>query len=428
MIFRELVFFYPPIIKQERRIIMKTLYIECNMGASGDMLMGALLEIYGDRQKFTDIMNGLGIDGVNIKADDDIKCGIKGTRVRIYINGEEEGMSDCHEHHEHHDHHDHHDHHEHHHHHASYKNILNIIDELNIPDKVKTDAKEIYKIIGEAESYVHGTDIENIHFHEVGTLDAVADVIGNCLLMNMINPERVVVSSINTGSGTVRCAHGILPVPAPAVSKILEGVPIYAGDIESELCTPTGAAILKYYSDEFSKMPVMLCEKTGIGTGTKNFDTANCVRIFLGETKDLSDSIVSLQCNVDDMTGEAIGYATEVLFNMGALEVFTVPIYMKKNRPGIMLICLCKKKDKEKFINLIFQETTTRGIRFLEMDRCVMDSEFFDVDTEFGKIKVKRSHGGGIEKCKPEYESVKAAAQNNKVSFEKVYNDVLKKM
>lgn len=409
---------------------MKTLYIECNMGASGDMLMGALLEIYGDRQKFTDIMNGLGIEGVKIKADDDIKCGIKGTKVRIYINGEEEGMSDHHEHHDHYDHHDHHDHdhHDHDHHHASYKNILNIIDELNIPDKVKTDAKKIYKIIGEAESYVHGTDIENIHFHEVGTLDAVADVIGNCLLMNMINPERVVVSSINTGSGTVRCAHGILPVPAPAVSKILEGVPIYAGDIESELCTPTGAAILKYYSDEFSKMPVMVCEKTGIGTGTKSFDTANCVRIFLGETKDLSDSVVSLQCNVDDMTGEAIGYATEMLFNMGALEVFTVPIYMKKNRPGIMLICLCKKTDKEKFINLIFQETTTRGIRFLEMDRSVMDSEFFDVDTEFGKIKVKRSRGGGIEKCKPEYESVKLAAQNNKVSFEKVYNDVLKKM
>lgn len=390
---------------------MKTLYIECNMGAAGDMLTGALLEIYGDREKFIEMINSAGIEGVEVAALDDIKCGITGTKVHVYVHGEEENA-----HHEHH----------HEHHHASYHSILHMIDNYNLPDKVKSDAKEIYRLIGDAEAAVHGCDIENIHFHEVGTLDAVADVIGCCLLMYLINPDKVIVSPVNTGSGTVRCAHGILPVPAPAVSRILSGVPIYSGNIESELCTPTGAAVLKYYADSFSKMPVMRCEKTGYGMGTKNFETANCVRAFLGETEENEDSILSVQCNIDDMTGEALGYAAERLRGSGALDVFTVPLYMKKNRPGVMLVCLCRKQDKDKFIRLILEETTTRGVRFCEMSRCVMESDFFEVETEYGNIAVKRNRGCGAEKSKPEYESVSGAAKKHGVSFDKVYNAALK--
>lgn len=392
---------------------MKTLYIECNMGAAGDMLAGALLEIYGNREKFLETMNNAGIDGVEITAENDVKCGITGTKVHVYVHGEEENT-----HHEHH----------HGHHHSSYQGILHTIESYNLPDKVKSDAKEIYSLIGRAESAVHGCDIENIHFHEVGTLDAVADVLGCCLLMYLINPGKVIVSPINTGSGTVRCAHGVLPVPAPAVSRILSGVPIYSGNIESELCTPTGAAILKYYADEFSKMPVMRCEKTGYGMGTKDFDTANCVRAFFGETADEGDSILSVQCNIDDMTGESLGYAADKLRENGALDVFTVPLYMKKNRPGVLLVCLCRVRDKDKFIRLILEETTTRGVRFCEMKRCVMSADFFEVETEYGNIKVKRNYGCGTEKVKPEYESVSEAAKKHGVSFERVYSSVLKKL
>ena len=256
---------------------MKTLYIDCSMGAAGDMLTAALLELLPDPDGYVKKLNDLNIPGVKIIKEATEKCGIAATHMRVLIDGveEHEGM---HEHHHEHHHHEHH-------HHASMQDIQDIINSLDIPQKVKYDASTIFALIAEAESHVHGKPIEQIHFHEVGSMDAVADVVSVCYLMNEIDPAEVVISPIHVGSGTVRCAHGTLPVPAPATAELLREFPIYSGDIKGELCTPTGAAIIKYFSTKVGEMPVMTVKGIGYGAGTKDFDTANIVRVILGETE-----------------------------------------------------------------------------------------------------------------------------------------------
>ena len=293
---------------------MNTLYIECNMGAAGDMLMGALSELVDDPEGFVADMNALGLPGVNVAREQSTKCGIVGTHMRVTVNGEEEaehGHDHVHEHshdhdhdhdhshehehdhdHEHeHDHdHDHehdHDHthaHHHEHHHAAMSDIERMIDGLALSEAVKARALKVYRAIAEAESQSHGRPVEQIHFHEVGTADAVADVVGVCELIERIAPERIVVSPINVGSGMVRCAHGLLPVPAPATAHILRGAPMYGSAMRGELCTPTGAALLVALADEFGPMPLMRVSRIGYGMGTKDFPAANCVRVYLGES------------------------------------------------------------------------------------------------------------------------------------------------
>ena len=282
---------------------MKTLYIDCGMGAAGDMLTAALLEIAcrtesgrPDREaieKFASGFNKIGIPGVEMKAVQSEKMGITGTHVHIYVNGEEEHEPVHHEHihtheHEHyHDHDHHHDHGHHHHVHRSMKDIEEIIGGLTIDDAVKEDVLNVYRIIAEAEGAVHGKPAGEVHFHEVGTMDAVADVTAVCMLMREISPEEVIASPVATGYGSVRCAHGVLPVPAPATALILRGVPAYAGDIQGELCTPTGAALVKYFAQKYSQMPVMSTEAIGYGLGTKDFAKANVIRIFYGSKVDM---------------------------------------------------------------------------------------------------------------------------------------------
>ena len=262
---------------------MKTLYLDCSMGAAGDMLQAALFELLDDREAFLKTIQNLGLEGVTVKPIPMTKCGILGTHMDVLVNGESEGeMQEAHEHHHDHDHHnhdehdhshDHHDHHhEHHHHHASMKDIENIIDGLNVSDNVKANAKKVYALIAEAESHAHGVDVSEIHFHEVGTLDAIADVTINCMLLEELKPEKIVASPVNVGSGHVHCAHGILPVPAPATAYILRDIPMYSGHIKSELCTPTGAALLKKFVDSFGEMPVMTVGKIGYGMGRKDFE------------------------------------------------------------------------------------------------------------------------------------------------------------
>ena len=271
---------------------MKTLYIECNMGAAGDMLMAALSELLPDPEGFVARMNALGLPGVRFERCRAEKCGVTGTHMAVTVDGVEEHSHDVHAHEHEHDHaHDHeheHDHvhaqgHDHgHHHHSSLRDIHAIIDGLDLPEPVREDAKGVYARIAEAESTVHGHPVDQIHFHEVGTLDAVADVVGVCALMHEISPERVVVSPVHVGSGQVRCAHGVLPVPAPATALLLEGVPVYGGAIRGELCTPTGAALLRHFADDFGDMPAMTLDRVGYGMGTKDFPWANCVRALLG--------------------------------------------------------------------------------------------------------------------------------------------------
>lgn len=278
---------------------MKQLYLDCSMGAAGDMLAAALYELldYEGKQNFIEIMNGLAPEGVAVSVRPETKCGILGTHFDVAVNGEEEHSHDHHDHghshtHEHthenqqehcHTHEHAHSHHSHVHH--SMADVEAIIDAFSIDDKVKSSIKEVYKVVAAAESEVHGTSVSEIHFHEVGMMDAIADVTAVCLLMDMLGPDRITASPVRVGFGHMRCAHGILPVPAPATANILRGIPTYAGGIEAELCTPTGAALLRHFVSEFCDQPLMAVDRIGYGMGTKNFDVCNCVRALIGESK-----------------------------------------------------------------------------------------------------------------------------------------------
>ena len=289
-----------------------------------------------------------------------------------------------------------------------------IINGLDVSDKVKGDALSVYTLIAEAESKAHGRDISEIHFHEVGTMDAVADIVGVCALLEEIAPDRIIVSPLATGYGQVRCAHGILPVPAPATAHIIEGIPTYSGDIEGELLTPTGAALIRHFADSFGRRPIMTISKIGYGMGKKDFEKANMLRSFLGEDGDESDLVIEMECNVDDMTGEEIGYATGVLIEEGALDVFTTSVFMKKNRPGILLTCLVRPEEKEKFARLIFENTTTIGIRYSEAARFRLSRREEEVTTRLGKARLKISEGFGVTRVKPEYDDVAELADSER--------------
>lgn len=392
---------------------MKTLYIECNMGAAGDMLMSALLELHPSPEELLEKLNGLGIPDVAFKKSASVKCGITGTHIDVSVNGEIEGEH-CHEHHSEHKHH----------HHSGMNDIEHIISRINASEKVRADALAVYRIIAEAESHAHGREISEIHFHEVGTMDAVADVVGTCLLLEELAPERIIVSPVNVGSGQVKCAHGILPVPAPATAYILRGVPIYGGEIRGELCTPTGAALLKYFADRFDSMPVMRVSAVGIGMGSKDFAAANCVRAFYGETRENNETVAELYCNIDDMTGEEIGFAVNRLLAAGALDVFTTPIGMKKNRPGVLLTCMCRAEDREKMLKLIFKHTSTIGVREHISNRYTLERAEETVNTEYGDIRVKKSRGCGVSKSKAEYDDIEKAALENDLSLADIKRNI----
>ena len=412
---------------------MRTLYIECNMGAAGDMLMAALSELLPDPDGFIARMNALDLPGVRFERRKAEKCGVTGTHISVTVNGEEEHSHD-HEHHHGHDHaeseadhsqlsdpahdHDHneHTHDHHHHHHSSLRDIHAVIDGLDLPEAVKADAKAVYMRIADAESEVHGHPVDQIHFHEVGALDAVADVVGVCALMHEIAPEQVAVSPVHVGSGQVRCAHGMLPVPAPATALLLKGVPVYGGAIRGELCTPTGAALLTHFADDFGAMPAMTLDRVGYGMGTKDFPWANCVRALLGETEETPDSAVELRCNLDDMTGEAIGFAVRRLREAGALDVWTQAIQMKKDRPGTLLCCLCPPEREAEFARLMLKHTTTIGVRGQTLRRYTLQREAVTLDTPYGPIRAKRSHGYGVDRTKPEFDDLAQIAEREGIA------------
>ena len=464
---------------------MKTLYLECNMGAAGDMLMAALYELLDDQPAFLQKMQELGLHGVQVTAEPAKTCGIAGTHMRVTVHGEEEHEPDAHEHDHHHDHHHddheheheheheqehhhhhhddhdhehhhdhhhgdhdhHHDHHHddhdhehhhhhddhehkhhhehehgHHHHHATPGHIAAVIDGLNLPDAVKQHARAVYDAIAQAEAKAHGCPVGDVHYHEVGALDAVADVTGVCYAMYLLGVDRVVVSPIHVGSGTVRCAHGVMPVPAPATANLLAGVPVYGGSVQGELCTPTGAALLTHFADAFEKMPVMRTQKVGIGIGTKQFEEqANCVRAFLGETEaQTNGTITELVCNLDDMTAEALALACEQLLAAGALDVYTVPGTMKKGRAGQVLTVLCEDKDTAHMAEQVLALTTTNGLRVRRCEKYFLQPSAREVSTAWGKVRVKVAEGFGITHVKPEFEDVAAIARKNGLSYDTV--------
>ena len=382
---------------------MKKLYLDCGMGAAGDMLTAALLELFEDKDAVLAELNALGIPGVQFIAEKSEKCGIGGTHMRVLVHDHEED-----------------EHHHHHHHHSGMADIAHIVGHLHVSDRVRSEIMEIYGIIAQVESQVHGVPVEHIHFHEVGAMDAVADIAAVCYLMDKLGVDKVYASPIHVGSGQVRCAHGLLPVPAPATANILQGVPIYGGQIKGELCTPTGAALLKHFVTEFGDMPVIAVSKIGYGMGKKDFEAPNCVRAMLGETGEQTEQILELSCNLDDMTGEAMGFAMEVLLEAGALDVFTTAIGMKKSRPGIMLTVLCRLEDKERLLPLIFKHTTTLGIREKVCSRYTLTRRTETVQTPHGPVRQKIAEGYGVERRKYEYEDLAKIAREHNLSLEDV--------
>lgn len=405
---------------------MRTIYLDCSMGAAGDMLIAALLELLPEKDTFLQKMQSLGLPGLEISAEPSVKCGITGTHMRVLIHGEEEGHP--HEHaaeahadapeaaHAHV--------HVHPHHHTDLDELTHRISHLNVSKAVRSDILAVYQSIADAESRVHGVPVEQIHFHEVGSLDALADVTGVCLLMELLAPEQVLASPVHVGSGQVRCAHGILPVPAPATALLLEGIPIYGGSIRGELCTPTGAALLRRFVTRFGPLPPMRVEKTGYGMGTKDFEAANCVRAMLGQTEESAGHILELACNLDDMTPEAVGFAMEQLFAAGALDVYTTPIGMKKNRPGVLLTCMCREDNREAMLRTIFRHTSTLGVRVSVCDRYTLSRRQYAVQTPDGEIRVKESSGWGVLRRKAEFEDLARIARQTGKSIAEVLDTI----
>ena len=420
---------------------MKTLYLECEMGAAGDMLAGALVELLPEKEAFVKRFHATGIPDVEVRLTKEERCGITGTRVHMLIDGVEEIVHDHahdheheldhqhgHEHEHHHDHdhehghhhdhaHDHVHHHDHDHAHRSLHGVEEIVARLRIPQEVKDDVMAVYRLIAEAESQVHGMPVTEIHFHEVGTMDAVADVTAVCMLLHELQPDEIICSTVHTGFGSVRCAHGILPVPAPATALLLQGIPVTAGRIEGELCTPTGAALLKHFVNRFETMPVMRIEKTGYGLGKKEFPKANVVRAFLGETTGSTDRVLQLNCNVDDMTGEEIAFACERIYAAGAREVFTTAVMMKKNRPGTLITVLCDAKLRDAVLEAVFKHTTTIGVRETVTNRYVLDREMITLNTPDGTVRKKVSSGYGVRRTKAEYDDLAVIALKEDISL-----------
>ena len=391
------------------------------MGAAGDMLMAALYELLDDKQTFLDTMRGLGLPGIEISAEPAVKCGITGTHMKVLVHGSEE-LDALHDHLHEHAHEHSHDHE--HHHHTGLHEIEHLLSHLDLPQTVRDDALAVYRRIAEAESKVHGTTVDQIHFHEVGTLDALADVVGVCLLMHLLAPEKVYASSVHVGCGRVKCAHGILPVPAPATALLLSGVPIYGGAIQGELCTPTGAALLTHFVTKFGELPAMRLLKSGYGMGTKDFPAANCVRAMLGEQDAPAEEILELSCNLDDCTGEAIGFAMERLLDAGALDVYWTSVGMKKNRPGILLTCMCRPLDREKMVELLFRHTTTLGVRESAFRRYTLSRESKTIQTPDGDIRVKVSTGYGVTREKPEFDDLAKIARKTGKSLSELQRSI----
>lgn len=386
--------------------MMKTLYLDLSMGASGDMLCAALFELMPDRAAALAELNAMGIPGVLFAAEPAVKCGLAGTHMSVLIDGAEEDA--------------------HHHRHIHPGDIYSLIASLALPEPVRDDAAAVYRLIAEAEGRVHGKSVEHVHLHEVGALDAVADVAGVCLLMHRLAPDAVCASPVSVGTGSAACAHGVLPVPAPATEELLRGIPTCPGGINGELCTPTGAALLRHFVRDFGPRPEMAVFRIGSGCGKRDFDRPNCLRALLGESGGGPEQILELRCNLDDMSAEDIGFALEELLRAGALDAFTTPIGMKKSRPGTMLTCLCRPETRGEMLRIMLKSTTTLGVRISRQARFALEREERTVQTRFGPVRVKFSHGLGVSHSKPEFDELSRLAREHGVSLREVRREAEK--
>lgn len=395
---------------------MKILYFDCSSGISGNMTLGALLEIVGNEKYLLKELEKLNIDGYKVDISKKVKNGITGTYVDVILdninnNSDESDKSDERLHN---------------HEHRNLEDINKIIDKSLLDENVKDLSKRIFLRVAKAESKVHGKSIEEIHFHEVGAIDSIIDIVGTAILINKINPDKVISSIVNDGYGFIECMHGKIPVPVPATSEIFNNSKVKCRqiDIDTELVTPTGAAIIAELSKEFILLPTMKIEKIGWGAGLKDLNIPNVLKVYYGEIENFSEDFIVMETNIDDCSAEILGYTEELLFNNGALDVFFTPIYMKKNRPAYKLTVLCRRNKIKKLQNIIFRETTTIGIRYRVEERIELERECIEIDTKYGKLKAKKAKNNGEEYIYPEYESIKEVALKNDVPVKKIYKEI----
>ena len=382
---------------------------------------GSLTEIVGDEDYLINELKKLNVDGYDIQISKKVKNGITGTYVDVIL--EHEHHHDHHHGEEHH--HEHHNHEIHHHHeHRNLDDVNKIIEDSSLDSKTKELAKRIFLRVAQAESKVHNKPLDEVHFHEVGAIDSIVDIIGTAILINKINPDKIISSVVNDGYGFIECAHGKMSVPVPATSEIFanSNVKFRQIDIDTELVTPTGAAIIAELAESFNTLPEIEVEKIGWGAGSKELEIPNVLKVYYGEMKAPNKTVAVMETNIDDCSGEILGYTSEILFENGALDVFFTPIFMKKSRPAYRLTVVCKKDDMEKLQNIIFKETTTIGIRYRFEERKVLKRELSEIDTKYGKLKVKKVTNGNETFVYPEYENMKELAKNNDVPLKELYN------
>ena len=392
---------------------MKVLYFDCSSGISGNMTLGALMELIDEPDYLQKELAKLNIDGYHLHVTKTKKNGITGTYVDVHL--EEHPHHHDHEHH----HHEHH-HHEHHHHvHRNLFDVNKIIDDSGINERAKALAKRIFLRVALAESKVHNEELANVHFHEVGAIDSIVDIIGTAILITKIAPDKIYSSIVNDGHGFIECAHGTISVPVPATSEIFAASNVVARqiDIDTELVTPTGAAIIAELSSSFQPMPPMNVQKIGWGCGTKELNIPNVLKVSLGTIDKTNDEIIVMETNIDDCSSEILAYTAE----NGALDVFFTPIYMKKNRPAYRLSTACKEDKLELLQNIIFRETTTIGIRYRREERKILARKAIELDTPYGKIAAKEVTNNDETYVYPEYESIKRLAKEHDLAVKEIY-------
>ena len=392
---------------------MKTLYFDCSSGISGNMTLAALTEIIGDENYLIEELKKLHIDGYEINISKKVKNGITGTHVDVILTHQHEHSHVQKEQ----------EHHHHNHEHRNLHDVCEIIDNSDIDEESKDLAKRIFMRVAKAESKVHNKPLDEVHFHEVGAIDSIVDIVGTAILINKIRPDKIISSVVNDGHGFIECAHGTMAVPVPATTEIFanSNVKFRQIDIDTELVTPTGAAIIAELSSEFTTLPAMKIKKVGWGSGTKDLKIPNVLKVYYGEIQEENQKIVIMETNIDDCSGEILGYTEEVLFQNGALDVFYTPIFMKKNRPAYRLTVVCKETDILKLQNIIFKETTTIGIRYRYEYRTELERKVITIDTKYGKLQAKKVVNNGETYIYPEYESIKELAEKNNIPLKEVY-------
>jgi pyridinium-3,5-bisthiocarboxylic acid mononucleotide nickel chelatase len=372
---------------------MKIAYFDAFSGIAGDMTVGALIDAGADAAAVFAGLDSLGT-GARFRAERVKKKGIMGTQFTVEHEDQKK--------------------------HRHLPHIVKMIEAAELPERAKRRAVRIFEVLGEAEAQVHGVAIEKVHFHEVGAVDSICDIVGAALGLELLGVEEVYVSPINTGSGTVEADHGVMPVPTPATALLLAGKPVYASGPVTELTTPTGAAIVAALGVGFGAPPAMVIERTGFGSGTKEFPgQANLLRVLIGERSGASEATVIrvLEANVDDSTPEVLGYAMERLLAEGALDVTLQPVYMKKQRPGTLVQVLARPEDQERLAAVLLRETSTLGIRISEAERRVAAREHVEVETEYGKVRMKVSLGGAA----PEFEDCRRLAESTGQPLKEIF-------